>query len=75
MDPGLSGLRNRAVFFYETASTRISFSCMTFLNREASPSTLPMMLTALAGTMFPPELRGVGPKKMQKALPVRLVLT
>ena len=41
----------------------------TFLNTLGSPVTLPKTLTALAGRISLPRLMGVGPKKMQKALP------
>jgi hypothetical protein len=42
----------------------------TFLKTLASPKTFPITLTALAGRTSFPRLMGVGPKKMQKALPV-----
>ena len=42
----------------------------TFLKTLASPETLPITLTALAGRTSLPRLIGVGPKKIQKALPV-----
>ncbi len=42
----------------------------TCLNATGSPSTFPTTFTALAGLISSPRLAGVGPKKMQKALPV-----
>jgi hypothetical protein len=42
----------------------------TFLKTLASPLTLPITFTALAGRTSLPRLTGVGPKKMQKAPPV-----
>jgi len=40
-----------------------------FLKTFGSDRTLPMILTALAARISSPRLAGVGPKKMQKALP------
>jgi hypothetical protein len=42
---------------------------LIFLNTRTFPATLPTMLTALAARISFPWLAGVGPKKMQKALP------
>jgi hypothetical protein len=42
----------------------------TFLKTLASPVIFPITFTALAGRTSFPRLTGVGPKKMQKALPL-----
>ena len=52
------------------SSMRTGSPSCTFLSRAASPSTRPTGLTALAGRISPPRLMGVGPKKIQNALPV-----
>jgi hypothetical protein len=41
----------------------------TDLNAVGSPETRPKTLTGLAGRISDPVLAGVGPKKMQNALP------
>jgi hypothetical protein len=51
-------------------SKRISFSSSTERKTVGSPSTFPIIFTALAGIIFPSLLTGVGPKNIQKALPL-----
>ena len=51
------------------ASSTTSRARTACLNSVASPTTLPMTLTALAGMILPGSLTGVSPKKMQNALP------
>ena len=53
--------------------TRPSRACLfphyPLVNTRGSPSTHPKTFTGLAGLISSPLLAGVGPKKMQKALP------
>lgn len=53
-----------------TMSISTASPSSTALKARASPATLPTRLTAPAGRISSPRLAGVGPKKMQKALPV-----
>src|SRR3990170_7299284 len=54
---------------YSTRPSRSVSPSRTLRNSFASPSTRPRRFTGLAALGVAPELAGVGPKKMQKALP------
>lgn len=57
-------------YFHQSLSTLIRFSDNLSFKLVTSPVILPIIFTALAGLISPSLLIGVGPKKIQKALPL-----
>ena len=57
------------IMFYSASSTLTGAPLLTSRNGLRSPITLPNTFTGLAALGFPSLLIGVGPKKIQNALP------